>query len=174
MWWDRELQRRGATRLKALKFTVVRRAGGTARVTEEEDLRAVMCRSERGGGVTLWTLPPRIWLRHTVCVRFELVDSGIRLNKPTAVLQHLLKSRHELAESREVPRESDLSAGTQPEALKGKRDGVQNSTGSCKMYAQFQLPYSFCFSDSSWRGKRRAGRWVAVKSGQAGNWIIDK
>lgn len=43
------------------KFTVVRRAGGTARVTEEEDLRVVMCRrSERGGGVTLWTLPPRI------------------------------------------------------------------------------------------------------------------
>lgn len=39
------------------KFT----AGGTARVTEEEDLRAVMCRgSERGGGVTLWALPPRI------------------------------------------------------------------------------------------------------------------
>lgn len=34
-----------------------------------------------------------------------------------------------------MPRESDLSAGTQPEALKGKRDGVQNSTGSCKTYA---------------------------------------
>lgn len=58
-WGGSEFQRRGAERLNALLPIVVRRAGGTDRCMEEEDLRERVevgpwRRSDKYGGARLW------------------------------------------------------------------------------------------------------------------------
>ncbi len=89
----RKLQRRGAKQLKALDATVVKRAEGTMRWMEEDDLRVrkgvLMCRSsERYRGVRLWM---------ALRVRSRILDG------PTVVDQkpvELLKNRSDVINGR--------------------------------------------------------------------------